>query len=109
MLKLFSILSAIYVFPIIHADYPYIDDQWRSLQLVDGAWIDVGRYFTERLYNLLTFSGSMPNIFPLPLLLSLMALCATMSNLAFYLYRDVDIAKCIVILPLLCSPFFWAT
>lgn len=102
----FLTLAVIYAFPIIHADYLFIDDQWRSLMLFDDAWVGMGRYFSEGLYHALTLTPSMPNIFPLPLLLSLLAICAAMTNLVFYFYFEVNIAKCLVVLPLLCNPFF---
>ena len=102
----FLILSVIYVFPIIHADYLYIDDQWRSLLLVDDLWRKQGRLFAQLLYGALTFTDSMPNIFPLPLLLSMVAISFAMRSLVFYVYADVSFSKCLVVLPLLCSPFF---
>lgn len=102
----FLILSLVYVFPIIHADYLYIDDQWRSLLLVDDAWRRQGRVFAQLLYGAMTFTPSMPSIFPLPLLVSVVAIAWAMKSLVFYLYVEVDFSKCLVVLPLLCSPFF---
>lgn len=102
----FLALSVVYVFPIIHADYLYIDDQWRSLLLVDDLWRKQGRVFAELLYGAMTFTSSMPNIFPLPLLVSMIAIAWAMRSLVFYLYVEVDYSKCLVVLPLLCSPFF---
>lgn len=102
----FLVLSVVYVFPMVHADYLYIDDQWRSLLLVDDLWRKQGRVFAELLYGALTFTSSMPNIFPLPLLLSMIAISFAMRSLVFYVYADVDLSKCLVVLPLLCSPFF---
>lgn len=104
--RCFLILSFAYVFPIVHADYLYIDDQWRSLLLVDKDWQYLGRFFAQLLYNVLTFTASMPNIFPLPLLLSVLALSWAMKRLVFQWYAEVDFAKCLVVLPLLTSPFF---
>lgn len=103
---LFLALSVIYVFPIVHADYLYLDDQWRSLLLIDDLWRKEGRILAELLYGAMTFTSSMPNIFPLPLLLSMIAISLAMRNLVFYFYSEVSISKCLVVLPLLCSPFF---
>lgn len=105
-LLFFLSLSMLYVFPIVHADYLYIDDQWRSLLLVDDLWRMQGRLFSELLYNALTFTSSMPNIFPLPLLLSMVAISFAMRSLVFHFYSEASFSKCLVVLPLLCSPFF---
>lgn len=104
-LLLLLMLSAIHAFPIIHADFPYIDDQWRSLHLDDDDWRNGGRFFTQLLYTAATLTRSTPNIFPMLLIFSLIAIAWAMRNLVFYLFRQVGVAHCLVVLPLFYSPF----
>lgn len=65
----FSVVSLIYVYPVIRADYAYIDDSWRSLLLAGDGWKNQGRILLEVLHKFLTFTGGTTNIFPLPLLM----------------------------------------
>lgn len=103
---LFFLLAIfVYVAPLILADYPYIDDNWRSLS-AGMAWAEQGRLFTELFYNLLTFSDAAPNIFPLPLLIAVLAMAAALTSLTFHYYPQPTIACCLVTLPLWYNPFF---
>jgi hypothetical protein len=101
----FLIATLLYVLPVILADYPYIDDNWRSLS-GGMAWAEQGRLFTELFYNALTFTGSAPNIFPLPLLLATLAMTSALTSLTFHYFRQPTIACCLVLLPLWYNPFF---
>ena len=100
---LFALL--VYVLPLILADYPYIDDNWRSLS-AGMAWAEQGRLFTELFYNLLTFSNGAPYIFPLPLLIATLAMAAALTRLTFHYYPQPTLACCLVVLPLWYNPFF---
>ncbi|MDD1015834.1 glucosyltransferase domain-containing protein [Pseudomonas rubra] len=106
VLAFFAVLCLVYVFPIVHADYAYVDDNWRALLQAQDAWRNQGRILLEWLYKMLTFSQATINIFPLPLLISIFALALAMSRLTFWLFPRPGITSCLVILPVLCNPFF---
>lgn len=101
----FLIAALIYVIPLILADYPYIDDNWRSLS-AGTAWASQGRLFTELFYNALTFSDAAPNIFPLPLLIATLAMAFALTSLTFHYYPQPTLSCCLVLLPLWHNPFF---
>ncbi|MDY7064686.1 hypothetical protein PsexTeo8_11040 [Pseudomonas extremaustralis] len=106
VLVFFSVVSLIYVYPIIRADYAYVDDSWRSLLLAGSDWKDQGRILLEVLHKFLTFTGGTTNIFPLPLLISVFAMVVAMTRLTFWYFPTPDILACLVVLPVLCNPFF---
>ena len=97
--------TLVYVLPLILADYPYIDDNWRSLS-AGMAWAKEGRLFAELFYNALTFSNAAPDIFPLPLLIATLAMSWALTSLTFHYFREPTIACCLVLLPLWYNPFF---
>ncbi|SDZ22064.1 glucosyltransferase domain-containing protein [Pseudomonas sp. NFIX28] len=101
----FLVATSLYVLPLILADFPYIDDNWRSLS-AGTAWTEQGRLFAELFYKALTFSNAAPNIFPLPLLIATLAMAAALSRLAFHYYSQPTLAGCLVLLPLWYNPFF---
>jgi hypothetical protein len=103
--RFFLCATFVYVLPLILADYPYIDDNWRSLS-AGMAWSEQGRLFTQLFYNLLTFGNAAPNIFPLPLLIATLAMASALTRLAFHYYPQPTIACCLVPLPLWYNPFF---
>lgn len=106
VLTFFTALSLIYIYPIMHADYAYIDDSWRSLLGAKDAWRNQGRVLIEWLYQLLTFGSSTTNIFPLPLLLSVLVLAMAMSRLTHWYFPAPSVSSCLVVIPVLCNPFF---
>lgn len=106
VLLLFSALSLLYIYPFIHADYAYIDDNWRALSQAEDAWRNQGRILLELLYRGLTFSSGMVNIFPLPLLISVLALAWAMCRLTFWLFQYPRVSSCLVVLPVLCNPYY---
>ncbi|MBV6822368.1 glucosyltransferase domain-containing protein [Pseudomonas sp. PD9R] len=101
----FLLATFVYVLPLILADFPYIDDNWRSLS-AGMAWAKEGRLFAELFYNELTFSNAAPNIFPLPLLIATLAMSWALTSLTFHYYPQPTIAHCLVLLPLWYNPFF---
>ncbi|MGJ7516961.1 glucosyltransferase domain-containing protein [Pseudomonas baetica] len=101
----FLLATFVYVVPLILADYPYIDDNWRSLS-AGMAWAEQGRLFTQLFYNALTFTDAAPNIFPLPLLIATLAMSWALTRLTFHYFRQPTIACCLVLLPLWYNPFF---
>ncbi|GAB6407092.1 hypothetical protein PMHK_45200 [Pseudomonas sp. MHK4] len=101
----FLLATLVYVLPLILADYPYIDDNWRSLS-AGMAWAKEGRLFAELFYNALTFSSGAPNIFPLPLLIATLAMSWALTSLTFHHFCQPTIGCCLVLLPLWYNPFF---
>jgi hypothetical protein len=103
--RFFLFATFLYVLPLILADFPYIDDNWRSLS-AGMAWSGQGRLFTQLFYNVLTFSHAAPNIFPLPLLIATLAMASALTSLTFHYFRQPTVACCLVLLPLWYNPFF---
>ncbi|MFJ2387570.1 glucosyltransferase domain-containing protein [Pseudomonas koreensis] len=102
---LFYLLAiSLHVLPLILADFPYIDDNWRSLA-AGNAWAGQGRLFADWFYQLLTFTGAAPNIFPLPLLLAMVAMSLALTRLTFHYFAEPTLACCLVPLPLWYNPF----
>ncbi len=102
----FMVLSFVYIYPLVHADYAYIDDNWRALHQAQDAWRNQGRILLEVLHRFLTFTGGTTNIFPLPLLMSVFALALAMTRLTLWYFARPCIFSCLVVLPVLCNPFF---
>jgi hypothetical protein len=102
---MFVFATLIYILPLILADFPYIDDNWRALAAGTG-WAEEGRLFAQWFYNLLTFSGAAPNIFPLPLLIATLAMSTALTRLTFHYFPEPTFAHCLVLLPLWYNPFF---
>jgi len=101
----FVFATFVYVLPLILVDYPYIDDNWRSLS-AGMAWSEQGRLFAELFYNILTFSHAAPNIYPLPLLIATLAMASALTRLTFDYFAQSTVASCLVLLPLWYNPFF---
>lgn len=101
----FLLATFAYVLPLILADYPYIDDNWRSLAAGMG-WSGEGRLFTQLFYNWLTFTGAAPNIFPLPLLIATLAMTWALTRLTFHYFAEPTFTHCLVVLAFWYNPFF---
>ncbi|WP_300630559.1 glucosyltransferase domain-containing protein [Pseudomonas sp.] len=106
VLGFFLVLSFVYVYPIVHADYAYIDDNWRSLLVVRDDWGEQGRILIEWLHEVFTFGGGTVNVFPLPLLFSIALLAIAMTRLTFWYFSAPFASSCLIVLPVLCNPFF---
>lgn len=100
----FLLATSLYVLPLILADFPYIDDNWRALA-AGNAWAGQGRLFSDWLYQLLTFTGAAPDIFPLPLLIATVAMSLALTRLTFHYFAEPTLACCLVPLPLWYNPF----
>ncbi|MBX8623063.1 glucosyltransferase domain-containing protein [Pseudomonas glycinae] len=100
----FLLATMLYILPLILADFPYIDDNWRTLA-AGNAWAAQGRLFMDWLYQALTFTGAAPNIFPLPLLLATVAMSFALTRLTFHYFPEPTVACCLVPLPLWYNPF----
>lgn len=105
-MMVFVILSFAYVYPLVHADYAYVDDNWRALHQAQDAWRNQGRVLLEVLHRFLTFTSGTTNIFPLPLLISVFVLALAMTRLTLWYFSRPCIISCLVVLPVLCNPFF---
>lgn len=103
---IFVVLSIFYVFPIVHADYKYIDDNWRALLIGTEDWRPQGRVLLEMMLKGLTFGQSTINIFPLPLFISVFIIAMAMTRLTLRYFPEPSAACCLVVLPLLTNPFF---
>ncbi|ROM86872.1 hypothetical protein BK652_01495 [Pseudomonas brassicacearum] len=100
----FLLATLLYALPLILADFRYIDDSWRTLE-AGNAWAGEGRWFTDLLYQVLSFSGAAPDIFPLPLLLAILAVALALARLTFHYFPEPTLACCLVPLPLWYNPF----
>ncbi|KIH81703.1 glucosyltransferase domain-containing protein [Pseudomonas batumici] len=105
VLIFFLIAVVIFIYPLLIADYYYIDDSWRS-QLAGTAWKGSGRILIEWLYQGLSFTRGAPNIFPLPLLISVVVISFALRALVFHFFEKPTVVCCFIVLPLWYSPFF---
>lgn len=95
----------VYIYPLMLADFYYIDDSWRS-QLAGMAWKGEGRILIEWLYQGLSFTRSAPNMFPLPLLIATLMMSFALRSLAYHCLKKITLSSCFVVLPMWYSPFF---
>lgn len=103
---LFAVLSIFYVFPIVHADFKYVDDNWRALLIGTDDWRPQGRVLLGMMIKGMTFGQSTINIFPLPLFISVCVAALAMTRLTLRYFPEPSAACCLVVLPLLTNPFF---
>lgn len=101
----FVVAVFLFVYPLILADYFYIDDSWRA-QLAGTHWKEEGRLFVELFYGALTFTAAAPNIFPLPLIIATLAMALALRRLVQHYFPAPTFSMCLVVLPLWYSPFF---
>jgi hypothetical protein len=104
-LVFFAVAAFLYIYPLILADFFYIDDSWRS-QLAGTHWKEEGRLFVEWFYAALTFTAAAPNIFPLPLMIATLAMSLALTSLVRHFFKAPTFSACLVVLPLWYSPFF---
>ncbi|QXH52388.1 glucosyltransferase domain-containing protein [Pseudomonas fakonensis] len=95
----------VHVLPLVLADMPYIDDYWRA-QAAGTGWLGEGRALTQWFYELLTFSGAGPNIFPLPLLIAVAVTAHALVRLIQRFFTVPRAVDALVVLPLWYNPFF---
>ncbi|WP_296180237.1 glucosyltransferase domain-containing protein [Pseudomonas sp. UBA1879] len=104
-LKVFAIAVALFVFPIIQADYSYYDDAARTLFLGEHLWRSQGRLFMELVQTLVSFNPHPIDVFPLPLLLVLPVLVAALASLSRHYFAQPTPLDTLVVMPLLYTPF----
>ncbi|WP_416770408.1 glucosyltransferase domain-containing protein [Pseudomonas sp. RHF3.3-3] len=103
-LGFFLVMSYLFISPLILADYSYIDDNWRLFEAGTG-WLREGRFMMVYLYKGLSFTSAAPNIFPLPLILSTFCMALALDRFSVDYFGQPVITECLVVLPLLCTPF----
>lgn len=101
----FSGFLLLYIFPLILADYRFIDDGFRSVA-GDANWNSEGRFLMTGFYRALSLTNRSPDSFPLALMLTTILMAFALASLARHYFKDVDLFRAIVVLPLFCSPFF---
>lgn len=105
----FLMATFVYILPLVLADFPYLDDNWRLLtngKATGMEWPEQGRLFAALFYNILTFSNAAPNIFPLPLLVATVVMASALTSLTFHYFRHPNFTSTLVLLPLWYNPFF---
>lgn len=105
MLLFFLLAVMLFGLPLILADHYYIDDNWRA-QVAGMEWKGSGRILIEWFHQGLSFTRGAPNLFPLPLLIAMVAMAYALRSLATLYFPTPTIAACLVVLPLWYSPFF---
>lgn len=95
----------LFAYPLILADYFYIDDNWRA-QEAGMAWKSDGRILVEWFYQGLSFTHGAPNMFPLPLLIAIAVMAFALRSLTTHYFSRPTVVSCLVVLPLWYSPFF---
>lgn len=107
-LQLFScmvMLCLFFIIPLLLADALYLDDNWRA-QTAEGGWGSDARLALIFYYQIVSFTAGAPNLFPLPLLLAVLAMAAGLSDLTRHYFEIPTLGKALVVLPLWYSPFF---
>ena len=98
-------ISFIYAYPIIFSDRFYIDDLGRSL-LGYTRWGNNGRPLADILMTLISFGYPLIDISPLPQLLSLIFICASVSLYAVVNFDSLNKKKLVLVsLLFVCNPF----
>lgn len=92
--------------PLILANVPYYDDNNRLLH--GKAFWDVdGRPLTDIVIYLLNFNiGTIGNIYPLPLLLSVIILAGALTYMAFKMSYRKNMTFLLMLIPIVINPFF---
>ena len=101
----FAIAVALFVFPIIQADYSYYDDVSRTLFLGENLWRSQGRLFMELVQNIGSFNTHSIDVFPLTLLLALPVLVIALVTLCRHYFPQPCLLDMQVVMPVLYTPF----
>lgn len=101
----FGVSVALFVFPIVQADYSYYDDAARTLFLGENLWRSQGRLFMELAQTGASFNTLSVDVFPLPLLLVLPLLVAALVSLCRHYFPQPCLLDTQVVMPLLYAPF----
>lgn len=95
----------VYVFPLILADYFYVEDSDRA---IDGyaSWLSEGRILIDGFYHALSMSNGAPDMFPLGLLVACGVMAWALRALAVHYFSWVNLFSSSVVLPMFFSPLF---
>ena len=107
----FLLALGVHVLPLVLADFLYLDDIWRSMLAgkVNGqadSWAAQGRVLVDWLYAALGGVAAAPDLFPLPLLLSVVVVSKAFASLTASYFERPRLADVLVVLPLWFNPFF---
>ncbi|MEE1889712.1 glucosyltransferase domain-containing protein [Pseudomonas carassii] len=107
----FMLAMGFHVLPLVLADFLYLDDIWRSMLAgkINGqavSWAEQGRVLVDWLYSGLGGVAAAPDLFPLPLLLSVVVVARAFASLTATYFERPGLADTLVVLPLWFSPFF---
>lgn len=100
----------LHVLPLVLADYPYMDDIWRSLvagriQGEADSWAAQGRVLIDWFFAALGGGGAL-DLFPLPLLLVLPVVAKALAALTAHYFERPGMSHALVVLALWYNPFF---
>jgi hypothetical protein len=95
----------IYALPLILNNYPYHDDNLRSV-LASTRWYEEGRVVADALISLLTFTAAAPAVFPLTLLAGMAVMAYSLQRLAIHWFAAPNLTQCAILLPLWYNPYF---
>ncbi len=101
----------LHVLPLILADYPYLDDVWRSQlsgiwQDPNDSWAGQGRVLIEWFYAVIGFSSGALNLFPWPVLVAAVMTAGAMAGLVRHYFEAPRVTCLFVVWPLWFNPFF---
>lgn len=105
VISVFLACVFLYAYPLVKADFSFYDDTLRSNE-ADANWIGEGRPLIQVYYHVLSFSGWVPNLFPLQLIISLLVMAFALRRLVFWGFDKPTLSSCLVVLPILYNPFF---
>jgi hypothetical protein len=100
----YILVYLLFVYPIIHANYFYIDDLGRSLHGYAG-WLSQGRPIADYISQLLNFSKTLSDIAPLTQIIAIIVMAATSAFMSLRLGLKKNI-QLLIISFIGCSPFF---
>ncbi|WP_053133563.1 glucosyltransferase domain-containing protein [Pseudomonas sp. MIACH] len=101
----FLVAVLVYVYPLILADYFYVEDSFRAASGY-ASWRAEGRFLIDGFYHLLSLSNGTPDSFPLGLLVAGLFMAKALEKLAFHYFSQVNVCSSAVVLPMFFSPLF---
>jgi len=104
-LVFFLVAVLVYVFPLILADYFYVEDSFRAASGY-ASWRAEGRFLIDGFYHALSLSNGAPDTFPLGLLVACVVMAFALRKLAFHYFSSVNVCSASVVLPMFFSPLF---
>ena len=94
------------IFPLLISDIYYLDDSYRVVTGIIG-WSGDARPVGEIFYKILTLSNnSLPDLFPAPLILSILFLCYVFSLLSTKFSNGHTFLFALCISPVILNPLF---